>query len=77
MLCVPKCWGYFEHQSECGPKHVGEGKTRPAGWEKRSASKGTRVNDDDDKGNRGKYLIKWKADTEKKRDRELVPFPEE
>ena len=71
----PSLGGYFEHQSDCDPKNFGDGKTRPAGWETRSNTKGTRVEDDDDKGCRGKFLITWKGEAENTRPR-VDPVPE-
>ena len=73
----PAVGSYFEHASECDPANFGgEGQTRPAGWDKKSCSIGTRV-EDDTKGQRSKYLIKWKGNAKQKRDREWIPFPKD
>ena len=73
----PAVGSYFEHASDCDPANFGsEGQTRPAGWDKKSCSIGTRV-EDDDKGQRSKYLIKWKGNAKQKRDRDWIPFPKD
>ena len=69
-------WGpFFEHPSACDPKNFGEAQGgRPAGWSIKCASKGTRTIHDDDKGQRGKWIIQWVGEPGK-RDRTWVPFP--
>ena len=73
----PAVGSYYEHPSECDPANFGgENQTRPAGWEKTSCSVGTRQQEDD-KGQRSKYLVKWKGNSKKKRDREWIQFPKD
>ena len=75
------CWiypavgSYYEHESECDPKQFGYGKTRAAGWALKSASQGTRISDDFDKGMRSKWLIQWSGGDRAKR--LWYPFPKD
>ena len=60
FLHLPLGGAFFEHPSACDPKNFGEAQGgRPAGWSIKCASKGTRTIHDDDKGQRGKWIIQW------------------
>ena len=54
----PSVGAFFEHPSGCDPHNFGEAQGgRPAGWGTKSASKGTRVKHDDDKGHMGEICF--------------------
>ena len=73
----PSVGSYFQHPSGCDPRKFGEKQGgRPAGWNLKCASKGTRTIHDE-KGQRSKWMLQWSPDPETsgKRDRTWIPFP--
>ena len=56
----PQMGGYFAHASDCDPTNFGEAQGgRPSAWAKENPACGTRV--EEDKRQRGKWLIQWKG----------------
>ena len=71
----PSVGSFFQHPSGCDPKNFGEEQGgRPAGWNLKSASKGTRTHHDD-KGQRSKWILQWSPECGGKRERVWVPMP--
>ena len=70
----PSVGGFFQHPSGCDPKRFPEdSEGRPAGFTKKSSSRGTRVSDDT-AGHRAKYIAQWGACSDG-RQRIFIPFP--